>query len=100
MYQGAHTMVFDAQYTLMESIIKGNWGHAAGTIGLDIAMREGIERVVFMHHDPAASDADIAKARRETRRYMNYANRQLAKDGSVPEELEWIFAHEEMVLTI
>jgi phosphoribosyl 1,2-cyclic phosphodiesterase len=100
LYQGVHTMVFDAQFTLIESIIKGNWGHAAGTMGIDIAMREGIGRVVFMHHDPAASDAAIAKARRETTRYVEYATRQLRKDGVRIHDVEWVFATEDMVFGV
>ena len=53
LYQGVDLMIFDAQYTLMETIERVNWGHAAASLGLDIAMREGIKRVLFMHHDPA-----------------------------------------------
>jgi len=56
LYQNVDLMLFDAQYTLMESIERVNWGHAAASLGLDIAMREGVKRVLFMHHDPASTD--------------------------------------------
>ena len=59
LYQDVDLMVFDAQYTLMETIEKINWGHAAASLGLDIAMREGVKRVLFMHHDPASSTEKI-----------------------------------------
>lgn len=100
MYQQVNTMIFDAQYTLIESIIKGNWGHAAATIGLDVALREGMEKVIFMHHDPAADDLKIAEARKQTEQYLEYAARQLRKEGKEPQDVKWVFAHEEMVVTI
>lgn len=69
LYQGVDTMVFDAQYTLMESIEKVNWGHASALSGLDIAMREAIRRVVFIHHDPASTGEKIAAAERQAKIY-------------------------------
>ncbi|MGZ3698960.1 MAG: MBL fold metallo-hydrolase, partial [Bdellovibrionota bacterium] len=35
LYKGVDLMIFDAQYTLMETIEKVNWGHAAASLGLD-----------------------------------------------------------------
>jgi len=56
LYQDVDVMVFDAQYSLLEATEKINWGHAAATFGLDIGMREGIKKMFFVHHDPAAAD--------------------------------------------
>lgn len=102
LYQRVNTMIFDAQYTLMESIVKGTWGHSAATMGLDIALREGIEKVVFTHHDPAADDDNVAKAQRQTNEYLEYALRHVSS-GNLHvhvKRVEWFFAQEEMVVTV
>jgi phosphoribosyl 1,2-cyclic phosphodiesterase len=100
LYQNVDLMFFDAQYTLLEATEKINWGHSAATIGLDIAMREGVKKILFAHHDPAASDEKIAAAEREAREYYESnlkASRQLRKKFH---EVEWEFAREGMVLTV
>jgi phosphoribosyl 1,2-cyclic phosphodiesterase len=100
LYQNVDLMFFDAQYTLLEATEKINWGHSAATIGLDIAMREGIKKVLFAHHDPAASDEKIAAAEREARDYYENnlkASRQLRKNFH---EVHWEFAREGMLVTV
>ncbi len=100
LYQGVDMMIFDAQYTLMENIEKVNWGHATASLGLDIAMREGIKRVVFMHHDPASSDEKIAAAEAQGRRY--YQTQLKHAQDTVPhlQEVDWSFGYEGMVLNV
>jgi len=100
LYQGVDLMIFDAQYTIMESMEKINWGHAAASIGLDIAMREEIKTVLFMHNDPASTDEKIALAESEARRYYRMQTREIQKEGRTPFEVKWIFAQEGMVLEV
>lgn len=100
LYQGVHAMIFDAQYTLMETIEKVNWGHAAASLGLDIAMREGIERVIFMHHDPASSNEKIATAENQARLYYNRQLKQSQENGQVLKPVDWIFGYEGLVLDV
>jgi phosphoribosyl 1,2-cyclic phosphodiesterase len=95
LYQGVDVMTFDAQYTLMETLEKVNWGHAAASLGLDIAMREGIKRVLFMHHDPASSDEKIAAAETQARQYYKA---QHGKSGT--HEVNWSFAYDGQTVTI
>ena len=94
LYQGVDFMLYDAQYTLMEAIEKVNWGHAPATIGLDIAMREGIRKVLFMHHDPASSDEKIAAAEHQARRYYEAQLRTARRNGDEIHEVDWRFARE------
>jgi phosphoribosyl 1,2-cyclic phosphodiesterase len=98
LYQGVDLMIFDAQYTIMETLEKINWGHAAASIGLDLAMREGIPRVVFMHHDPASSDEKIAMAEAEARRYYKSQVKTAAKNQL--HEVDWCFAQEGMTFDV
>lgn len=95
LYQNVDLMTFDAQYTLMETIEKVNWGHAAATLGLDIALREKVKKVVFMHFDPAASDERIAQAEQQARRYYEGQLRQY-NDRAV----NWEFAREGDVIEV
>lgn len=100
LYQGVNLMIFDAQYTLLETIEKVNWGHAAAGLGLDLAMREGIERVLFMHHDPASSDEKIATVEASTRRYYENALRFAREGGEKLHAVQWEFAREGSVLEV
>lgn len=94
LYQNVDLMVFDAQYTLMETIEKVNWGHAAASLGLDIAMREGIKQVLFMHFDPAATDDKIVAAEKQARRYYESQLKSAKRSGVERSEVEWSFARE------
>lgn len=100
LYQNVDLMIFDGQYTLLEAAEKINWGHAAAPIGLDIAFREGVKRVLFVHHDPAASDEKIADAEDQTRDYFEaFIEGAKAKGKTIP-SIEWAFAHEGMLITV
>jgi hypothetical protein len=85
---------------LMETIEKVNWGHAAASLGLDIAMREGIKKVLFVHHDPASSNEKIGAAEAQARRYYVNQIKNGKKTGYPLREVEWEFAHEGMVVEI
>lgn len=94
LYQNADLMIFDAQYTLMETIEKVNWGHAAASLGLDIAIREKIKRVLFMHHDPASSNEKIAAAETQARRYYDNQFKSAKRSGALLHAVDWSFAYE------
>ncbi len=100
LYQNVDLMLFDAQYTLSEAIEKANWGHAAAPLGLDIAMREGIKRVIFIHHDPAASNAMIAAAEDQTLRYYQKLFTHAQEALPHLESVDWAFGYEGMVLEV
>ena len=100
MYQNLDLMIFDAQYTFLEAAEKVDWGHSSAPIGLDIAMREGIKRVVFVHHDPAASDLKIADAEAQTRDYYRARLKATEAQGKPLNEVEWEFAIEGTTIDI
>lgn len=100
LYQNIHTMIFDAQYTLREAIWKNHWGHSAATIGIDLAIQENIKKIIFMHHDPAAKDEDIANAHMQAQKYLAYELNQVRKSGKNVTNIEFTFAQEGMVLEI
>lgn len=98
LYQGVDVMVFDAQYTLVELADRTNWGHSAAPIGLDVAMREGIKRVYFAHHEPNSSDQDIAAAEQMTWDY--YRTRMNQADAAKYHEVDFKFAVEGSIIEI
>lgn len=100
LYQNVDVMIFDAQYSFLEATEKINWGHSSAPIGLDLAMREKIKRVYFIHHDPAASDAKIAKVEEQTRDYYNSILASLRSQNQAVHEVEWCFAQEGMTIAV
>lgn len=56
---GADLMIHDAQYSLAELAEKAGWGHNAGEIAVDTAVRAGVKHLVLFHHDPAHDDRKI-----------------------------------------
>lgn len=69
-YNGADVLIFDAQFSVRESIIKEDWGHSSGLIGADIARAARVKQLILFHHDPTSTDAEIMVALRQTREYL------------------------------
>jgi phosphoribosyl 1,2-cyclic phosphodiesterase len=101
LYQGIDTMIFDAQYTPSEVGEKLNWGHATASRGLEIALREKMRRVIFVHHDPASSDQKIAAAESQARGDYLQKLKQLQESPDSPIfAVEWFFGYEGLTLEI
>jgi phosphoribosyl 1,2-cyclic phosphodiesterase len=93
MYQDVDVLIFDAQYSFDEYMQKVNWGHSSSHIGLEIAIREKIKRVYFMHHDPEANDEDIDILALQTQMYYDFLVEQNTNAKKVP-SVDWCFAQE------
>lgn len=100
LYQDIDLMIFDAQYTLVELVDKINWGHAVAGLGLDIAMREKVKKVVFVHHDPYASNEKIQAAEKQTRTYYEQRLSEASKLSETLYPVEWEFAVEGNILEV
>ncbi len=94
LYQNTDLMIFDGQYSVGEVIDKLNWGHSVPSVGLDLAMREGIKRVAFVHHDPFATDEDLVENERQTRQYYEQRLKSADKTQETLHEVHWEFAYE------
>lgn len=70
-YSGADVLIFDAMYSVRESIIKEDWGHSSALIGADIARQAGVKRLVLFHHDPASGDDEIWHVHQATLEYVS-----------------------------
>lgn len=58
-FRGADLVVFDAQFSLDESLKKRDWGHSSGITGVDLACSAGAKSIALFHHDPNANDAHL-----------------------------------------
>jgi len=94
LYQNVDLMYFDAQYTLPELAEKANWGHSAAQIGLDIAFRESVKRILFAHHDPNAHIERILNLSKETDDYYQWKKNQASTNRQKLPEVQWQFVHE------
>lgn len=75
-YREADVLIFDAQFSVREAIIKEDWGHSSGLIGADIARAAKVKRLVLFHHDPASSDEEVMDILNQTREYLTHHNRR------------------------
>src|SRR5258708_4818526 len=59
-FAGADALVFDAQYSLRDVFLsKADWGHSSAIIGVDIAERSRVKKLITFHHDPTHTDEQI-----------------------------------------
>lgn len=76
--RGADLMIFDAQYTLLDSVEKEDWGHSSAFIGIDIAIEAGVKQIVFVHHEPTYSDEKIWDIFQKSYEYLiNYRSSEI-----------------------
>jgi phosphoribosyl 1,2-cyclic phosphodiesterase len=94
LYLNADVMLFDAQYTLLESVTRIDWGHSTANLGLDLAMQHGIKKIIFSHHDPLADEKKIRTAENDTRNYLKLQLESLSQTGRSVTPVEWLFARE------
>ncbi len=57
--RGADLLVHDAMYTDEEYARRAGWGHSTHRQALRLAEEAGVKRLLFFHHDPARTDADL-----------------------------------------
>lgn len=70
-FQGLDLLVFDSQYDRVELESRFDWGHCTPTVGTELALREGIRAVAFVHHDPWAAPHKLHSMHQEAVEFMN-----------------------------
>ena len=91
-FAGADALIFDSMYTMAESLNKEGWGHSTSLVGVDMAIKCGVKRLVLFHHEPNYNDAKLKEILEKTEQYFS-----LVKNG---QELEIILAVEGGVLEL
>jgi ribonuclease BN (tRNA processing enzyme) len=69
-YRGADVLVHDAQYTTTEFNKHLGWGHSSYEYAIEAAGRAEVKKLVFFHHDPRSTDAQLQSIEE---RYRNEA---------------------------
>ncbi|MDF2439170.1 MAG: hypothetical protein JWN98_154 [Abditibacteriota bacterium] len=59
-FAGADLLIFDAQFSLIQSFERPTWGHSSGVVGVELAYQAGVKQMALFHHDPDADDAWLA----------------------------------------
>ena len=76
-FDRADLVVFDAMYSLADAIsVKADWGHSSNIVAVELCQAAQVRRLAMFHHEPAYSDAQIARVLQETRRFE-----QITRDG-------------------
>ncbi len=68
-YADSEALVFDAQFTLEDAMEKEGWGHSSSMVGVDIALKANIKRLVLFHHEPSYNDEKLQEIYDKTIRY-------------------------------
>lgn len=78
-FKDADLLVFDAQYTFSEGMLKEDWGHSTSVAGIDLAVEAGVKRIALFHHEPEYSDSKLYSMLTQAQRYrrINYPDSNL-----------------------
>ena len=70
-FSEADLLIFDAQYTLLDSIdTKENWGHSSNLVGVELAVRSGVKRLCLFHMEHTCGDDLLHATLDKTRAYL------------------------------
>lgn len=94
LYQDIDLMYFDSQYGFDDFLKKIDWGHSSAFIGMDIAFREKIKKVIFTHHDPMATDEQLSKMIKANKEYYEI------QKSFFDHEFEWAFAFDGLEISL
>ncbi len=102
-FQNLDLLVFDSQYELDELASRYDWGHSTPSLGVELALREGIRKIVLAHHDPWSSEEKLMRMGSAA---VNFAKKKLpqyqkewSKRGQ-PEGSEIILAYDGLEVTL
>lgn len=72
-FRDADVLIFDAQYSLKEYYVeKEDWGHSASPIGVEIALRAGVKRLLLFHHEHTKDDQVLEEILQEAVDYLHW----------------------------
>ena len=75
-FSGADALIFDSMYTFSESVTKEGWGHSTSLVGVDLAVKTGVKRLVLFHHEPTYHDDKLREILEKTISYYHLVRDQ------------------------
>ena len=78
-YRNVDMLIFDSQYSSEELSGKLGYGHSSYEIGIDLAVRSNVKKIVLFHHNHEFNDRMIEGNRSKARTYLevNYPDSDL-----------------------
>ncbi len=70
LFQDAGLVIFDAQYSLSESLDKSGWGHSSPLVGAEFAHRANVRRLALFHHEPLSDDQTVYTGLKQAETYL------------------------------
>jgi phosphoribosyl 1,2-cyclic phosphodiesterase len=93
-FRGADLVIFDAMYSLAESIsVKADWGHSSNIVGVDLCQQAGVRTLALFHHEPIHGDEALYQLLQETLRFE-----QISREDRDP--LKVISAYDGLVVEL
>ncbi|MEW5722167.1 MAG: MBL fold metallo-hydrolase [Thermodesulfobacteriota bacterium] len=75
-FSGADALVFDSMYTFSESVTREGWGHSTSLVGVDLAVKTGVKRLILFHHEPTYNDEQLRDIVEKTIQYYSLVREQ------------------------
>lgn len=70
-FQNANLLIFDAQYSFLDAVdTKENWGHSSNLLGVELAVRAGVQRLCLFHNEHTFDDEALDQFLNDTRKYL------------------------------
>jgi phosphoribosyl 1,2-cyclic phosphodiesterase len=70
-FNNADLLIFDAQYSFLDAVhTKENWGHSSNLLGVEMALRAGVQRLCLFHNEHTFDDEALDQFLNDTRKYL------------------------------
>ena len=97
LYQNVNFMLHDGQHTITKKYEKIDSGNVSAPVGLEIAMKEKVKKILFTNHDAWASDDEISE------RFLNSFDQLLEylnKNKVAKLTIDWGVAYEGQIIEV
>ncbi len=82
--KGADLLIFDAQYSLLDSLhTKENWGHSSNIAAVEVSLQAGVKHVCLFHSEPTCDDKTLDRVFEETCKYKELFNEKAVLEISM-----------------
>jgi phosphoribosyl 1,2-cyclic phosphodiesterase len=58
-FSACDVLIFDAMYSLPDAEKRRGWGHSTASMGMQLALKAGVKKLVLYHHEPSYGDTKI-----------------------------------------
>jgi phosphoribosyl 1,2-cyclic phosphodiesterase len=87
-FSACDVLIFDAMYSPADAEKRRGWGHSTAFMGMRMALRAGVKKLVLYHHEPSYSDAGIEAICHEVKKEADKVGRNRLEIITAYEGLE------------